>query len=413
MTTATPPAAPTATRPASSKKWRRLRRVVVVVVIAIVVVTGLVGATSGCFASFGAAPSGERLARLQRSPHHNGKTFENREVTSLMAEGQGGKNADFFFGDQMGTPNCPLPMADAAARRTTLSTPPPSGLRITWLGHSTTLIEIDGARVLSDPQFSEKASPTTLVGPTRFDPPPMSLEDLPAIDAVIVSHDHYDHLDMASVTWLHAHSQALFFVPLGIGAHLERWGVETARIRELDWDESFAVGPASVVDGADQPAPLTIISTPSRHFSGRTGLDANRTLWTSWVLKGPQHRVYFSGDTGLTPQFQTIGATHGPFDVAMLEIGQWDEAWGDIHLGPRGALEAFRMLDAKRLFPIHWGAFNLALHDWNEPIETLVTSADAAGVDVVTPTLGLPIEPDRAERTTWWRTLPPTTKQCP
>jgi L-ascorbate metabolism protein UlaG (beta-lactamase superfamily) len=356
--------------------------------------------TSGC-ASFGGTPEGARLARIQESPRYIDGKFTNEDPTEMMREGSARAMRDFVFGNgEMREPICVLPMAgDSAAK---LKTPPPSGLRITWLGHSTTLIEVDGATILTDPVWSERASPSTLAGPKRFHPPPLSFDALPRIDAVIVSHDHYDHLDMATVQRLSKRG-VTFFVGLGVGAHLERWAVPAAQIVELEWWQERAL-----------PKGVKLVSTPSRHFSGRGLFNRDGTLWTSWSILGPTHRVFFSGDTGLTPTLETIGKRLGPFDVSMLEIGQWHPSWGHIHLGPQGALEAHRLLGAKVLFPIHWSTFLLGLHAWSEPPETLVTAAEKSQVSVVTPMLGEPVEPLSGIPTArWWRELPPMTPRCP
>ena len=300
----------------------------------------------------------------------------------------------------MRAPTCPLPIAPGAAEK--LRAPAPSGLRVTWLGHSTTLIEIDGARVLTDPMWSERASPSSLAGPRRFHPPPLALDALPRLDAVIISHDHYDHLDMATVQAL-AKRGVVFHVPLGIGAHLRRWGVPPAQFVEHDWWQA-----AHLPNGVD------LVSTPARHFSGRTPFDRDHTLWTSWSIVGPRHRVFFSGDTGMQSRFTDITERFGPFDLALLEIGQYHPSWGDIHLGPMGALDAFALLHARKLLPIHWSTFQLGMHAWSEPAETLTIEAGRRGVAVLTPLLGEPVEPATDVRTTaWWRALPPTVSACP
>jgi L-ascorbate metabolism protein UlaG (beta-lactamase superfamily) len=362
------------------------------------------------FQSLGAAPGPSTLARMKASPEFVADHFENAEPTGLMKVGPATTLRQWLFGDEQRSPNCALPVvADAAAR---LSTPPLSGLRITWLGHSTTLIEIDGATILSDPIWSERASPSRWVGPRRFHPPPIALGDLPHIDAVIVSHEHYDHLDMATVRALAPRGMA-FHVPLGIGAHLESWGVPRAQITEHDWWQR-----APLVAGVE------IVSTPARHFNGRGVPWRIASLWTSWSIVGPRHRVFFSGDTGLTEAFREIARKNGPFDVALLEIGQYHSSWGDIHLGPNGALDARAMLGATWLLPIHWGTFELGFHAWSEPAETLTVEAAQRGVALLTPRLGDAVEPapaeDRAagesvshEATPWWRALPPIASRCP
>jgi L-ascorbate metabolism protein UlaG (beta-lactamase superfamily) len=336
---------------------------------------------------------------MRASPRFVEDHFENAEPTVLAAEGSVlDTTGQFFFGDEMRVPECEVPIFRGGAER--LRSAPASGLRITWLGHSTTLIEIDGARVLTDPMWSERSSPSTWVGPTRFHPPPIPIADLPRIDAVVVSHDHYDHLDMETCRSL-AKRGAAFHVPLGLRAHLETWGVPRGQITEHDWWED-----AELDNG------VRVVSTPSRHFCGRGVPWAIGTLWTSWAIVGPRHRVYFSGDTGLTEQFREIAAREGPFDVALLEIGQYHPNWGDIHLGPAGALDAHAMLGARTLFPVHWSTFELGFHEWSEPAETLAGLARERGVAIATPMLGQPYEPG-TPTDAWWRSLPPIAPRCP
>jgi hypothetical protein len=250
----------------------------------------LVVTTQGC-ASFGGVATGARLDRMRASPQWKDDEFVNVEPTTVMQEGSGAALTQWLSSDVMRVPSCPLPMtADVG---TSLKSPPKSGLRITWLGHSTTLVELDGLTILTDPMFSERASPTSLVGPRRFHPPPLPLDALPRIDAVVVSHDHYDHLDMASIKALAAKGIPIH-VGLGVGVHLEAWGVPAAQIHELEWWQERVIGG------------VRLVSTPARHFTGRRGFGNNRALWTSWTFVGPTHRVFFSGDTGLTSQFKEV-----------------------------------------------------------------------------------------------------------
>jgi len=382
---------------------RRLRRLLAFLVAGLValalVVVALAWLSTGRFAAFGGAPD---PARLAASPHFVHGRFVNPEPTSLMAPSRWvWALREWLFGGQMRAPVCPLPVApDTAAR---LATPAATGLRVTWLGHSTTLVEIDGATILTDPIWSERASPSRWFGPKRFAAPPLALAALPRLDAVVVSHEHYDHLDEATVRALAARGVP-FHVPLGIGAHLAAWGVPAAQIVEHDWWQE-----------ATLPAGVRLVATPARHFNGRL---PGRTgaLWTSWSIVGPRHRVFFSGDTGPTESLREIARREGAFDVALIEIGQWNEAWGDIHLGPRGALDAFARSGAKVLIPIHWGTFVLAYHAWSEPAETLVTEAAKRGATVLTPRLGEPVEPAATPlpaTTAWWRAYPPMANACP
>lgn len=269
-----------------------------------------------------------------------------------------------------------------------------SALAVIWLGHSTVLAEIDGYRVLTDPVWSDRCSPSGIVGPHRLHPPPVELERLPALDAVVISHDHYDHLDTDTIMALARTQRAPFFVPLGVGAHLRSWGVPEQRIVELDWNQSSKVGE------------LTVICLPARHFSGRL-FNRNNTLWASWGLIGPSHRAYFGGDTGYTKSFAQIGADHGPFDLTLLPIGAYNAAFTDVHMNPEEAVQAHldvTDLGSGLLVPIHWGTFRLAPHPWAEPVERLLAAADAEHVQVAVPTPGQRVDPAAAGRfNSWWR----------
>lgn len=297
---------------------------------------------------------------------------------------------EFLFGGRRRVPIAPLPSASPLE---VWARPAETGLRATWLGHSTLLLEIDGVRVLTDPVWGERVSPTRLAGPKRFQPVPVSIKALPRLDAVIISHDHYDHLDYMTIMQL-IRSDVPFYTSLGVGAHLEAWGVPAERVVELDWWES-----------ADLPnADLRVTAAPSQHFSGRAAADRNRTLWSSFALRGPSHGVFFSGDTGLTPEYEEIAERLGPFDLVMLEVGAFHPAWSDIHLGPDNALEALTLLGGGSFLPVHWGTFDLAVHDWDQPAERLVELAPSRDVHLVMPKIGAPIEPSRVQSVEpWWR----------
>lgn len=296
---------------------------------------------------------------------------------------------------QRRAPPAALPLFEATQR--VLASPPASGLRLTWLGHSTVLIEIDGVRLLTDPVWGDRASPVSFAGPRRFHPPPLALEDLPPIDAVILSHDHYDHLDAPTIRALARGAapgfSGRFITTLGVGRHLGRLGVAPERVVELDWGGGEKVGDVSVV------------AVPAQHFSGRGPFDRNATLWAGMVVLGPRHRVFFSGDTGPTPEHRDIGASFGPFDVAMFEIGAYHPAWGDIHLGPDAAYSAFTELSARALLPVHWGTFDLALHSWEQPAERLYQLAKSDGAPLLLPRLGEPLSGRSERQGPWWRAL--------
>jgi L-ascorbate metabolism protein UlaG (beta-lactamase superfamily) len=254
-------------------------------------------------------------------------------------------------------------------------------------------VEIDGARVLTDPVWGQRVSPLAFAGPKRFHPPIVPLAALPPLDAVIVSHDHYDHLDAPTIRAL-ARTPVPFVTSLGVGAHLERFGVAPGRITELDWWESTAV------------RGVTVTAAPAQHFSGRGLKDRNTTLWSSFHLRGDRHTFLYGADSGLTTEYRDIAQRLGPFDMVALEIGAWHPAWGDIHMGPANALAAYAMLGSGVFLPIHWGTFNLAMHPWDEPAETVLRLGTAAGVPLAMPMLGASVEPSRVEGVApWWRTI--------
>jgi len=346
--------------------------------------------STGWFASLGGKLEGARLERARRSPRFDGTKFVNPVPTSMVASGSGWALVRRqLFGAEERVPPRPIPVV---ARRTDdYALPPPSGLRVTWIGHATALVEIDGQRLITDPIWSERASPSTLAGPVRFHPPPLPIEALPPIDVVLISHDHFDHLDMATVQALAARGTR-FAVPLGVGAHLEAWSIPAAQVDEIDWGEVVRVGP------------LELVATPARHYSGRNPLRRDETLWSSWVVKGPRHRLFFSGDSGYFEGFKAIGAAHGPFDVTLMKIGACDPLWPDIHLSPAEAVRAHQELGGRLLLPVHWGTFKLAFHAWNAPAEEAVAAAAARGVAIVIPRPGQLVEPSAPPPPeTWWR----------
>ena len=367
---------------------RSLKALIIVILVFFVVAV----ASTSWLDTMGAAPKGERLARIQRSPNYRDGAFQNPDATSSTPKGGMGRMLRRWIrGGEQRVPPGPMPIVSLT--RADFERPPASGLRATWLGHSSVLVEIDGAQILFDPVWARRASPSSIMGPRRFFPPPLALEDLPPLDVIMTSHDHYDHLDRGVIRELAknpAQARARFVVPLGVGAHLEKWGVTPDRITELDWGEATTVGP------------LRLTATPARHFSGRGLFDRNHTLWASWVVKGPAHSVFHSGDTGPFNGFGAIGAEHGPFDLTLVKIGAYDVAWPDIHLNPEQAVDAHRDLKGRVLLPIHWGTFNLAFHRWDEPADRIV--AASTGTTVVMPKPGESIEPEKPPPVTpWWR----------
>jgi L-ascorbate metabolism protein UlaG (beta-lactamase superfamily) len=336
-----------------------------------------------------------RHERRNASPLWDGQGFRNVQpiLPGLRAAGVKMPSlADFLCGGERRAPRGPLPSVDP---RPLWAQRAQSGLRVTWLGHSTTLIEIGGYRVLTDPVWGPRASPSRLIGPKRFQPVPVPLRALREVDLVVITHDHYDHLDYATIRQL-VSSPVPVVTSLGVGAHLERWGISLERIIELDWWEAYRLPHGD----------LTVTAAPAQHFSGRGFKDRNATLWSSMVIRCAERAVFFSGDTGLTEEYRLIGERLGPFDLAMLEVGAFHPAWGDIHLGPENALRAHQLLGSGRLLPVHWGTFNLALHAWDYPAEVLYAAREQAPGSLLMPQLGEPVEPAQEhDPMPWWRVV--------
>ena len=342
-------------------------------------------------AALGASPATIRAA-ASGSPNYRDGVFHNLESSSaftLEVEENRLILFEMFAGRSRSLPKADIPLADSRPNSTA------GPLAVTWLGHATALVEIDGFRLLTDPVWSERCSPSQAIGPRRLHPPPVPLEALPAVDAVVISHDHHDHLDMDTIQALARSQRSMFVTPLGVGAHLREWGVPSSRVVELDW------GSSHMIDD------LTLTCTPARHYSGRF-LARNNTLWSSWAFTGPQNRVFFGGDSGYTASYADIGTQYGPFDLTLLPIGAYNKSWPDIHMNPEEAVRAHRDLNAAApggvLVPIHWGTFRLAPHPWAEPAERLVKAAAADAVDIAVPKPGGRVVPAAtAGIEPWWR----------
>ena len=395
--------------------WRFVGIAAVVLIAVVAIATPLVLSLP----PFGGELTGERLARARANPHYRDGAFVNPLPPAAYTWGYAWVLLKgTFFGDEVREPPTPIPVVRLTAQ--SLGAAPNPGLRAFSIGHASLYAEIDGVRLLIDPVFSDYASPFDF-GPKRFHPAPIALAELPKIDAVLITHDHYDHLDMHTVQQLarRAHPQAaaipppppdgvepsgratltrdtLFIVPLGIGAHLERWGVAPQRIRELEWGQQHTIGG------------VRIVSTPARHYSGRRLGDRNATLWTSWSVIGARHRFYVSGDTGYSDHFRAIGEQFGPFDLAFVKVGAYGPGapWLDIHMSAEDAVRAARDVRARRLFPEHWGTFNLAFHAWDEPIRRTLAAARANNVEVVTPRVGEIVDADAPfASSAWWEAV--------
>ncbi|MBW3129941.1 MBL fold metallo-hydrolase [Hymenobacter profundi] len=346
-------------------------------IVAVLIVVGV--AFAQLSPELGGKPTKAQQAAYTESGHYVDGEFRNLVPTEVMTGGSTVKVfCQFLFSK---TPNSeppgPLPTHQLDSLSITRKTS--DMVRVTWFGHSASLVEIAGKNILFDPMLSVKMGPLPLVTPKRYnDSLAITAEQLPPIEAVLISHDHYDHLDYKTIVKL-KDKVAHFYVPLGVGAHLLAWGVDPARVQELDWHDSI------------QLPGLTIVSTPARHFSGRGLGNRNSTSWSSWVLKTPTHRVFYSGDGGYGPHFQRIGQQYGPFDLALLECGQYDKNWAEIHMMPEQTVQAALDVQARVFLPVHWGAFTEAHHPWNESVKRATAEAARRHVPFTTPELGQPV----------------------
>ncbi|RED93037.1 L-ascorbate metabolism protein UlaG (beta-lactamase superfamily) [Marinoscillum furvescens DSM 4134] len=319
---------------------------------------------------FGQPPKGEDLTRIKQSPNYGTKGFVNLIETSTGEIWDALKATPEMFKDGGRNPARPIPVAFEKESPTVDSL-----TYVTWYGHSAFLLETSGQRILIDPMLGKVASPTSF-GTKRFTyATPIPLEELQDIDVVIISHDHYDHLDYPTIKLL-KDQVGRFITPLGIGSHLKSWGVPADRITELDWWQETSVGA------------IHYVACPSRHFSGRGLTDRDATQWASWVILTEKEKIYFSGDGGYGAHFSEIGLKYGPFDFAMLECGQYNEAWSNIHMMPEESVQAGLDVNARLAMPIHWGAFRLAPHSWVDPIQRFTKAADQHQLPYILPTIG-------------------------
>ena len=337
---------------------------------------------------FGARKINIADALVQNFPHYKQGKFENIEPTVVMKNFELKTFANFFTrGDKEPAWSIPVVKIKPGYFKNTDSL-----TRITWFGHYAMLLELDGQKIFIDPMLGNSPSPVTWLGSKRFnDTLPISIDSLPHLDAVIISHDHYDHLDYGSIIRINSKVKK-YFVPPGVGSHLIAWGVEKEKITELGWWDS------TTIEG------IKLIAAPARHFSGRGIMDRNKTLWSSWVIQGKTSNIFFGGDSGYDQSFKKIGDLYGPFDFTMVECGQYNKQWPEIHMMPEEVVQANIDLKGALLMPIHWGAFKLALHPWDEPVERLLAEAKKKNVQVTTPKIGETIIlGDTIPSGNWWR----------
>lgn len=342
------------------------------------------------YPSFGSNPNDDQKVEFEKLPHYSDGKFHNLIPTEMSMNFTKSLKLlpEFSKDDPARQPDFELPIIQVDS----LELVHPDENKLIWFGHSAFLLQLDGKNILLDPMFGEVPAPHPWLGNKRFfDELPIEIEQLPSIDMVLFSHDHYDHLDYESVIRLKSKTK-MFLVPLGVGAHLEAWGVEPDRINEMDWWQE------NEVNG------IQLAFTPSRHFSGRGLTNRFSTLWGSWVIIGKNERIYFSGDGGYGPHFREIGQKYGPFDLALLECGQYNENWKDIHMMPEETAQAGLDVHAKQVMPIHWGAFRLAMHSWTDPVDRLLIKAEDLGLPVQTPLIGesFNLKGEKVFDQKWW-----------
>ncbi|PKL33874.1 MAG: hydrolase [Spirochaetae bacterium HGW-Spirochaetae-10] len=356
----------------------------------------IIGIVIGGCASFGTLPSESAVDGFKHSSHYDPERqiFVNRRPGII--EEMRARTTTFsllmqflFGGSPERSPSTKLPEVkpDLAEFQR-----PADDIKLIWFGHSSVLLNLEGRMVLVDPVLSTSTGPMGFMM-KRFQDPVVKLSELPPIDVILISHDHYDHLDTDSIRFF-KESKTRFIVPLGVGSHLVGWGISPDRITELDWWQNV------------EHNGLHITLTPAQHFSGRDFSNQNKTLWGSFVVRSAKHKIFFSGDTGYDTHFKEIGDRLGPFDLAFIESGQYNEKWREVHMLPDESLQAFKDLKAKRYFPIHWGMFNLSLHAWHEPVERITAGARRDGITLVTPRIGEAVQlNDRYVAESWWRPL--------
>ncbi|MEE9383290.1 MAG: MBL fold metallo-hydrolase [Nannocystaceae bacterium] len=345
-----------------------------------------------CSPQFGAAPTEAQKLEYAKTGHYEAGVFTNPEPFQLKIDchSLGAMMRELLEPDPNLAPPVNVDVVPVDAKG--VGQLGVDQTRITWLGHSSFIVELQGLVLLLDPVFGPYPAPVPIPGRRRYsNEVPIELDEIPRVDAVVISHDHYDHLEYGTIAKLRERAR-FFLVPLGVGNHLRYWGVDDDRIRELDWWEETRVDD------------LEVVLTPSRHMSGRGFNDQAATLWGSWVLVGARHRVYFSGDGGYGGHFAEIGAKYGPFDVGLMECGQYNDLWRGVHMTPEETALAGRDVRASWIMPIHWGAFSLAAHAWTDPVERLVRAGRELGLPVVTPRIGesVTVGDDEKPVAPWW-----------
>lgn len=367
------------------RKTLKMIGIIIISLIGLAVITGVLFLNLS--PEFGQTPSKEQKASFAQLDNYSDGKFQNQSP-SPMDINTFKVLREFLKNDPSRKPARPIDVQKIDSAKVAENQKP----RLTWFGHSAFLLELDGKKILIDPMFGDNPSPHPWLGTSRYSEElPISIHELPHIDAVIISHDHYDHLDYGSIKKL-KEKVGQFYMPLGVGNHLKKWGVDESKIHELNWWES--------VDFEG----IELVSCPSRHFSGRGLFDRASTLWCSWVIKGQNQNIYFSGDSGYDNHFKEIGEKYGPFDIALMECGQYNQQWKYIHMMPEESAQGAVDLQARLAMPIHWGAFTLALHDWTDPVERFTAKAKELNLQTTTPRIGeaILLNPGIFPEERWW-----------
>jgi len=376
---------------------RKILKMVLLSILSTIMVIAIVGVIFVNWSKeFGGNPSEQKIAAYSKAENYNtkDKKFENLIPTSMDMSFNSVVSTmiEFIKGNPKGRPTKALPIIKIDSLQVVENT---AKTRLIWFGHSAFLLQLEGKNILLDPMLGDVPAPHPLLGGKRYSKElPIEIEKLPTIDAIIISHDHYDHLDYGTIEKLKSRTKA-FYVPLGVSAHFEAWGVAPERIHEMNWWDETKLGN------------IQLAFTPSRHFSGRGLTNRNSTLWGSWVITGKEDTLFFSGDSGYGDHFKTIGDKYGPFDFAMMECGQYNEKWAQIHMMPEETAQAGVDVKAKTLMPIHWGSFTLALHDWTDPVARVTKAAKPLNIEVLIPKIGesLWMEDLKVSNGDWWKEL--------
>ncbi len=372
-----------------SPKWRKISRWFVIVCLCVFLLLGIISGVLYLMimASAGKLPDEAVYKQYETLSNFSDGKFRNFEpMQHIIWKKPRSRVFSRFVTENPKSPPAPIPLNPVDHEK---AGPKSDGLRVFWMGHSTLLFDIDGTRILTDPVFGNAGPLPGIV--KRFQPSPLKREEIVNLDldAIILSHDHYDHLEKKTIKFL-VDSDIRFITPLGVGARLCGWGIAPERITEMNWEESVEVGN------------LKITAVTTRHFSGRFLNDRDRTLWSAFVLAGPRHKVFFAGDGGYGEHFKKTGEKYGPFDLTCLEIGSWNERWPNSHLFPEQTVQAHLELKGEYLLPIHWAAYDLAFHEWDEPIRRVTAAAAKEHVKILTPTQGQELIPGQTQTANWW-----------